>query len=432
MALLLALLLAALLSPSVSYAGPSVRYSERGGSLTPGPLDELGSGYRSVSLDDVTDATILRDVVDATVEGQRTSMATRRAVPLAGALALGARALGPLGAAATLYDLYTSLRCTPGASGLVCDDGVPVDPFGAGTGVYRLQPSWLNPPGAGGFPSPEAACRHGALAMGLVYGTFASGQCFQLASGSYIAFANVDTSGVPTNGACPVGPDGRCPGGALRQLTPEEAAARALPFADPALGPAAVRDALGQGISVAPYAMPLPATGPAALSGNPKVTTNALGQTVNQATTYNITYAGDSYVYNVTTVTTNTTTGETTTTSESPEPQCGLPGKPPCTVSIDETGTPAATPPDLSVFERLKAEDAQKVSEALSSVPEPSFGFIGAPPLVACRPYPLPNEMGEINACGVVDTVRELMGFLWALTAAWISIGWIREAVNGG
>ena len=87
---------------------------------------------------------------------------------------------------------------------------------------------------------------------------------------------------------------------------------------------------------------------------------------------------------------------------------------------------------DLSVFDALRTQDAQSVNEALSSVPEPSFGFIGAPPIVACRPVPLPGEMGEIDACNVVDTVRELMGFLWALAAAWISLGWIRQAVNGG
>lgn len=426
------LVIALALTVPSAYAGPSVKYGNRGGTLSPGPLNTVGDGYRTLSLDDVTNATILNDVVDATIEAEKAAMSVRRAIPLAGALALGARALGPLGVASTLYDLYNGLRCKPDGTGLLCDDGVAADPYGTGTGVYRLNAAWMNPPGSGGFATPADACKYAAMKMGTTYHSFANGECYRLAEGRLWAYAGVNTSGTVTGPACTVGLDGRCPGGALRQLTPEEAAARAMPYADPKKAPGAVRDALRQGIDASPYATPLPAGGPAAIAGPQKTTTNSKGEIITEGDTYNITYSGDSYTYNITNTTTNNTTGETTTTTQQPKTECGVPGKPPCAVKVDEEGTPTWKDRDGSGLDALKAAEAAKRDELMGQVPQPDLGWFGAPPIAECAPFEFPDNMGSLNPCGVVNQTREVMAYLWALAAAWLSFGMIRKAATGG
>jgi len=105
---------------------------------------------------------------------------------------------------------------------------------------------------------------------------------------------------------------------------------------------------------------------------------------------------------------------------------------PDCNVKVNETGTPEWQQPDNSRLDDIKAADAAKMAEVAQTIPEPDLGWFDAPPLAACRPYPLPNNMGEIDACDVVDSVRSVMAYLWALVAAWMAFGWIRQAVNGG
>lgn len=442
------LVIALALTVPSAYAGPSVKYSSNGGTLSPGPLNDIGAGYRSISLDDVTNATILRDVVDATVGDQRVSMAARRAIPLAGALALGARALGPLGTAAALYDLYKGLRCTSSPSGfaLSCDDGLlPV----AGKSQY-----WWSGEGATGYTSDETCQKAGQRLYGVsTYrtsvvwgpnlvgcGPNGVGEWFQVwrnqcpagqvwTAGSGCA-AGSPTTGVTCNSSLYV--DGRCPGGAVSSLTPDQAAARAMPYADPKKAPDAVRDALRQGIDAAPYAQPMPAVGPSSVSGPAKTTTNSSGQSITELTTYNITYSGDSYTYNITNTTTNNTTGETTTTTQQPKTECGVAGKPPCAVKVDEEGTPVWQDRDGSGLDALEAAEAAKRDELMGQVPQPDLGWFGAPPLAECVPFEFPNNMGSLNPCGVVGQTREVMAYLWALVAAWLSFGMIRKAATGG
>lgn len=434
------LVIALALTVPSAYASPSVRYSSNGGTLYPGPLNDIGSGYRSISLDDVTNATILRDVVDATIDGQRAGMAVRRSIPLAGALALGARALGPLGTAAALYDLYKGLRCTSSPSGfaLSCDDGVaPTSP--------TVTSGWTHTGSTTVWATAEQACRS------LI--TRSPGYTYRYVSGEYCVGTSptgvetimgyVSRASCPSGGcsgvlvSCPAGSvlsavDGRCSGGTVSSLTPEQAASRALPYADPKKAPDAVRDALRQGIDAAPYAQPLPAVGPSSLSGPAKTTTNSAGQSITESTTYNITYSGDSYTYNITNTTTNNTTGETTTTTQQPKTECGVAGKPPCAVKVDEEGTPVWQDRDGSGLDALKAAEAAKRDELMGQVPQPDLGWFGAPPLAECAPFEFPNNMGSLNPCGVVGQTREVMAYLWALVAAWLSFGMIRKAATGG
>lgn len=431
----------ALTVPS-AYAGPSVKYSSNGGTLSPGPLNDIGAGYRSISLDDVTNATILRDVVDATIDGQKAGMAVRRSIPLAGALALGARALGPLGTAAALYDLYKGLRCASSPSGfaLSCDDGLPTSPQTVG--------KWQTASPAYVAASGEASCRlyfEGQKAFGSVRDytyvprSASQGLCtvYVWGGGGWLPITQyTDLVGTTQVLGCPggvaAGLDGRCSGGAVSSLTPDQAASRAMPYADPKKAPDAVRDALRQGIDAAPYAQPLPAVGPSSLSGPAKTTTNSAGQSITESTTYNITYSGDSYTYNITNTTTNNTTGETTTTTQQPKTECGVAGKPPCAVKVDEEGTPTWKDRDGSGLDALKAAEAAKRDELMGQVPQPDLGWFGAPPIAECTPFEFPNNMGSLNPCGVVNQTREVMAYLWALAAAWLSFGMIRKAATGG
>lgn len=454
----LLLLLAALWSPYVAaQAAPSVTYGVNGGTLVPGTLSDVGSGYRTWSNNDsvpggarVSDKHNVRFGPSANAD-----VYSNRRIPwngVAKALRWAGTAGLVIGAGSAIYDAWQAAGLQPNGNGFngstggefvtevyrpawddkfrfrsLNDFGTWLYPLAAGPSGYTRE-AW----GVGGTvgwncgaTGPHVCIRwrrasDNAVTLWSYAANPASSGCFR--GSQYV--------GQPTNGVC---------AGEVRAFTDAEvqAALDAAAASGAVRGGDVLREAVGQGYVVPPSdAVALPSTGPASVASPPRTltTTSPTGQVSTQVVpgpVYNITYNTNSYTYTVT-ETAPAPGGGTVAETKEPEPSCGLPGQPACQVKVDESGTPSATSPDLSVFESLKTQDAQKVSEALSSVPEPSFGFIGAPPIVACRPVPLPNDMGEIDACNVVDTVRELMGFLWALAAAWISLGWIREAVNGG
>lgn len=439
------ILLALLLGPVSASAAPRVTPTATGGAASMGPSSGL-DGYRNVTWDPNQGRVVVSDAVDVQFRDVETTMNVRRGVSLGNALKYGVRAVPGLGAAAVLADLASTLRCSFGSSGWQCDLGAnpqPIEVVRYATAnanaewTYASTPSlscqayfegatWLSR--TSWVYQPESSSSAGRAGVCRVY----------LSNGSDVIQDVVAVSAQSTGcpGGVGAGADGRCPGGQVVGRTADQVAEALAPYANSQQAEQAVRDGLTSGVDLSPYWQPLPMNGPSSLSSpNQTVTSTSVNgqtQTLTTTTNYAITYGGDSFTYVTNQVTVDQNGQLVESTTSSPQPTCGVPGTPPCSVKVDETGTPTATPPDLSVFESLKAQDAQNVSEALSAVPEPSFGFIGAPPIVACRPVPLPNEMGEIDACNVVDTVRELMGFLWALTAAWISLGWIREAVNGG
>ena len=108
---------------------------------------------------------------------------------------------------------------------------------------------------------------------------------------------------------------------------------------------------------------------------------------------------------------------------------CGAPGQPPC--KLDESGTPGTFSPNSGVKDYKDKMDQQR--EQIKGAGDGVFGglnvFFSAPPVVGCSPFALPNEMGAIDPCGVVDGVRAVMAYLWAIAALWLCLGWIREAV---
>lgn len=111
---------------------------------------------------------------------------------------------------------------------------------------------------------------------------------------------------------------------------------------------------------------------------------------------------------------------------------CGAPGQPKC--SINEAGTPspwAENKWDSKVADYRRASD-----EALGQIKAAGEGtfsgfssFFMAPPLAACEPFDLPGDKGSITKpCEVVDGVRSVMAYIWALGALWLCLGWIKKA----
>ena len=122
----------------------------------------------------------------------------------------------------------------------------------------------------------------------------------------------------------------------------------------------------------------------------------------------------------------------------SPEPfvmPCGVAGTPPCAVDIDETGTMQTVTIADAVAAALAEATANR--EAISGGGVLSGGFESfrslflLPPVAQCEPFPMPDVMGvpvpPIDACGVVNGVRSVMGVLWSVVALWIALGWVRE-----
>lgn len=237
----------------------------------------------------------------------------------------------------------------------------------------------------------------------------------------------------PTGGLCPQGTPEPVPPGGLPDLLVNP----------PPNAPDLVRDAVEKGaeVSAADPVLSGPASGPGrAPSSSGTTSTDPAGQPAGSSSTSstvinNYNYEGDTVT--VTQTTTNTTLnpdGSTTTTVEDaePDPLCGVPGYPACAVKVDEEGTPEWKQPDTKELDDIRDADAVKLNDVAQTIPEPDLGWFDAPPIAACQPFLFPNDIGEVNPCGVVDSVRSVMAYLWALVAAWMAFGWIRQAVNGG
>ena len=112
---------------------------------------------------------------------------------------------------------------------------------------------------------------------------------------------------------------------------------------------------------------------------------------------------------------------------------CGVEGKPACKVKVDETGVKDKFEGDTKGLDEWKtAVDGNR--DQIKGSGDGIFNglnmFWSAPPLASCTPLALPNDMGQITQqCDVVNGVRDAMYYIWALTALWLCIGWIREAV---
>lgn len=206
----------------------------------------------------------------------------------------------------------------------------------------------------------------------------------------------------------------------------------------------AVSDAIAAG-ETGLEAEPSGVTGPSSTPG-PSTTTN---NTTNNSTTTNTATNNYTYGPNTVTVTTNNAaytidnstgaviaTSQSVTTPQTNQPQkesitCGLPGTPAC--KIDEAGTPTKgdAADDLAKIAALKTEADRLRDIIAGKADKPFFAgwdvFFSAPAFVQCEPFVLPRDYGEINACPVVDGVRVVMGYLWALGALMLCLGMIKR-----
>lgn len=112
---------------------------------------------------------------------------------------------------------------------------------------------------------------------------------------------------------------------------------------------------------------------------------------------------------------------------------CGAPGQPKC--GIDETGTPApiaATHYDGRI-DAVQAEADAARSTIAGNADKQFFAnwetFFSAPPLMQCRGFDLPNDMGAIDPCGVVDGMRHVMAFLWPLAALFLCLRMVKQVI---
>lgn len=143
-----------------------------------------------------------------------------------------------------------------------------------------------------------------------------------------------------------------------------------------------------------------------------------------------------------TTVTGTTTTGigvtvGSGTPSETPpfEMPCGVGSAPPCAVKVDETGvrstvTMADPFPQL---EQTAQTQRDEIAAADGSAWEPIKDFFFLPPSTACVPFDMPSVYGmavpQVDPCGVVPGIRQVVGVIWSIVALWIMVGWIREVL---
>jgi len=117
-------------------------------------------------------------------------------------------------------------------------------------------------------------------------------------------------------------------------------------------------------------------------------------------------------------------------TEEGKEQQnCGAPGQPKC--GIDESGTPKTYTGSDGLADWKAAADSNRaqIKDSGGGVFDGFAIFFSAPPVASCSPFDLPNDYGSLDPCPVVDGVRGVMGYIWALGALFLCIGWIREAI---
>lgn len=190
-------------------------------------------------------------------------------------------------------------------------------------------------------------------------------------------------------------------------------------------------------------------SGPASQVVNQSTTNNtANNTTTNTTTTNNYTYQGNQVTVNQTTITTitNNTTGETTTETTTTENQqenkppetpfempCGIAGKPPCGVKVDETGVNSDS---STVFDAAKSnidEVEQAAKDALGdggparSIQAPQWSWTFQLPS-GCSPYPLEPFGMSVDVCAFQDTIHDLMSLLWVGAGLFGLLGLLRSA----
>jgi len=122
-----------------------------------------------------------------------------------------------------------------------------------------------------------------------------------------------------------------------------------------------------------------------------------------------------------------------------PKPvQCGLSPLPACVVNVDESKLPAVYAADK--YAQVSADYKTAVDAARTTVAGTADkGFLSgwsvlfsAPAVTTCSPIVLPNgmtgqSMGSLNPCPVVDGMRAVMAYIWALGGFWLCLGMVKR-----
>lgn len=181
---------------------------------------------------------------------------------------------------------------------------------------------------------------------------------------------------------------------------------------------------------------PIPLTqpevsGPVSSPGATSTTTKPDGSTVTITQTFNHTYNGPTISTTTTTTTSTVPAGggpvQTETTVQTPDPvqqepepfvmPCGVPGSPPCSVKVDETGM--ATADDVNADRLKDAEDEFRswLEGIAAANPFPDIPWDFALP-TACGVIPTPAfapAIEEIDICQFQPMFHELMSVVWML-----------------
>lgn len=196
-------------------------------------------------------------------------------------------------------------------------------------------------------------------------------------------------------------------------------------------------------------------TGPATSVGKVTTTNNTTNNTTKTETvTHHHTYEGAKVTTtnSTTTVVINNADGSVVSSETKTDPApvhenvpfCGLPGYPDCSVKVNEQGTPTAVATDTRFNSKADAVKVQQDIglDTMKGTSDKSGFFSGwnvfwsAPAFVACTPYQLPEfkgaSMGSLDPCPVVDGVRTIMAYIWALAGLFMCIGFVRESIQKG
>lgn len=340
----------------------------------------------------------------------------RRAVPLLGAAYL----------ASDVYDLVQEygFRLTPQGDSFAIEKSDP--------NVCSVAPCFeysVDAQQYGWHPTRQAACA--SAAVGGTVTSFVDNICFWSfpPTGSSGQFPLASRSVAPS-------PDAYTPS-SLSELETTIASDTSVPLSSSAARAIAqARELIGEPI---PLAQPQ-VTGPVSSPGTTSTSTKPDGSTVTTTQTYNHTYTGPNISTTTTTVTSTVPAGggpvQTETTVETPDPvqqepepfvmPCGIPGTPPCSVKVDETGVPTqvpelADPQDLA-DQSVAPIDGVEDPSFWPSLPDVTFDF--ALPS-DCSPLTVPAFspfLEQVDICEFQPMFHSIMSLVWVLGALFGSI----------
>jgi hypothetical protein len=133
-----------------------------------------------------------------------------------------------------------------------------------------------------------------------------------------------------------------------------------------------------------------------------------------------------------------TTTGNSTGTGEEEGGDCGGEGEVACKVKVDEEGTPSDGEAPLQgardKLDEVKGKYDELREKAAGSQDKGMFeqfrSMFLVPPIAACEPITLPEQVAskKIDPCAVVDGVRSVMAYIWALSGLFLCFFMIKRS----